>query len=107
LVSNRRARLLSGKNGIRGYPAVGRVERYRLVAGFVARFKRFERTSENRGAPGSSPGLAIVELDVAADFSFDGDRLTASRPRLLGRRPHGEPFDLFEADWPPARTQRQ
>jgi hypothetical protein len=31
----------------------------RLFAGFFAGLEGFERTSENRGVPGSTPGLAI------------------------------------------------
>jgi hypothetical protein len=50
---------LHGKNGICGYPGRETTAGPRLFAGFLAELEGFERTSENRGVPGSSPGLAI------------------------------------------------
>ena len=49
--------------GIRARPAGCRT---RLLTGFSAGFEGFERTSENRGVPGSSPGLAIEGRQVRA-----------------------------------------
>jgi hypothetical protein len=52
-----------------GIRAAVPVSRDRLFTGIFARFERFERLSENRGVPGSSPGLAIAQSSMDAGFS--------------------------------------
>jgi hypothetical protein len=41
-----------------------------VFAGFSRAFERDNRTTENRGVPGSSPGLAIRNPAFQRDFSF-------------------------------------
>ena len=52
--------------GIRGREAAAGP---RVFAGFLAGLEGFERTTENRGVPGSSPGLAIRQSPMPAQFT--------------------------------------
>ena len=49
-----------------------------LAAGISRSFERSDRTTENRGVPGSSPGLATVESRIAAGFSISRSGPVAS-----------------------------
>jgi hypothetical protein len=44
----------------------------REFAAFSASFERYDRTTENRGVPGSSPGLAICNPAFQRDFLLFG-----------------------------------
>src|SRR5437773_10520705 len=80
-----------------------------LFAGVFAGFEGFERTTENRGVPGSSPGLAIrfdpslraLQLDPALRFHT---RPQALRVRIAPQHPGassatmpGSPWDVIRA----------
>jgi hypothetical protein len=89
-----------------GIPPVEAVARPRLFSAVVAGFEGFERTSENRGVPGSSPGLAIAKRPMNVRFpaiGWDADRQMnwgRSPFRATHRRPdpcpHGHLAKPFE-----------
>jgi hypothetical protein len=70
------------RSGLRGRPALTAV-----FPGIPRLLERFCSTTENRGVPGSSPGLAIATTRVVARF-FSFSVCTAERriARLNGRR---------------------
>jgi hypothetical protein len=53
-----------------------------LIAGFLAQLERFGLTTENRGVPGSSPGLAIKERPAKSRFSYEVPRDVRSAQTL-------------------------
>jgi hypothetical protein len=58
--------------------------RTRGIAGLSTGLEGFRSATENRGVPGSSPGLAIAESRMLRDFSFSGGcrRARNRRPDL-------------------------
>ena len=59
----------------------------RLFPGFLAGLEGFEQTSENRGVPGSSPGLAIQFEPAWRAPGFDAEALAhdAGKPSVFDR----------------------
>jgi hypothetical protein len=59
----------STERNLRFFPALRSTRASRSFAGVFARFERLTPTTENRGVPGSSPGLAITKCLQNRDFA--------------------------------------